>query len=294
MLHTGIIKRLSIGVALLATACTNDVALLENTKATGDKFTNILAQEYKQFATYEAYEMVDWKDAEYFASKGLAAAKGETVKPERPSDWNTPQDSLPALTANHRRLVAILETGVRQGDPRNSAKAQARFDCWVEQQEENWQQDHIAACKSAFEEALEKLENSPEVKAARFTMVLFPFDSAKIITEEMQTMASLIKHARELGFSSIEVAGHTDRRGTDEYNLHLSRSRADAVGLALAMQGVPKTSLKISAHGEAQPRVATADGIEEPLNRRVEIWLQKPQDRAVRVSTAVINRLESE
>jgi OmpA-OmpF porin, OOP family len=274
------IKPFLLVIVLMASACTDQVALLDRTTAKGDAFSHNLTEEYRKFSKFEAHEMVDWRDAGFFAEKGLAAAQGEHVKPERPEDWRTPAKAMDEMKTGYRRLVAILETGVRSGDPRTSAKAQARFDCWIEQQEENWQKDHIAACKSGFVKALTELEASPEVQAARFTMVLFPHDSARLINDEIQTMASLIKLAADFGFSSIEVAGHTDRRGTEDYNMRLSRSRADAVRLALVMQGIPPALVKTTAYGEARPRVTTADGIQEPLNRRVEILVRKPEGLA--------------
>jgi OOP family OmpA-OmpF porin len=274
-------KTIVFGFAILTASCTNQVDLLDQATAKGDAFTTGLVNEYRKIARFESLEMVDWKDAEHFAAKGLAAASGVHVKPEDPDKWQTPREALGVLKEGRRRLVAILETGIRSGDPETSARAQAHFDCWVEQQEENWQQDHIAACRSGFKNALSKLEASPEVQAARFTMILFPFDSARIVPDEMQTMAELIQIAGNFGFSAIEVEGHTDRQGTTRYNKGLSRSRADAVRLALAMQGIPPALVKVSAHGESRPRVTTADGVPEPLNRRVEIWVRKPLEHVM-------------
>jgi OOP family OmpA-OmpF porin len=276
MMQTNRFKLLVVSLVLATTACTNDVALLEKTSATGDAFTNNLTKEYRKLARYEAREMVDWPDADRFAAKGLATARGIAVRPERPEDWRTPDNAMADLKTGHRRLVAILETGVRSGDPQTAAAAQARFDCWVEQQEENWQVEHIAACRSAFRQALADLENSPEVQAARFTMVLFPFDSARITSPEAEIIAPLIDAASGLGFSAIEVAGHTDRRGSRTYNQQLSRTRADAVRQALIREGVSPANISLSAWGETRPRVKTADNIREALNRRVEIWLRKP------------------
>ena len=272
------VRLLSVASLLLATACTDSVAMLDETNADGDDFNNNLVREYRELALYEANKMVDWKDAERFAQKGLAAAQGQTVKPERPEDWKTPTEAFDQLKTGQRRLAAILETGVRQGEPATSAKALAQYDCWVEQQEENFQHDHIAACREAFRSALEKLEDTPEVRAARFTMVLFPFDSSRIAPDEMTTLSDLISVGTDMGFSRIEVAGHTDRTGTETYNRSLSLSRAEAVRLALVQKGVPSFMIKVSGHGENQPRVITADEVREPLNRRVEIWLRKPTD----------------
>ena len=72
----------------------------------------------------------------------------------------------------------------------------------------------------------------------------------------------------------IEVAGHADRAGTPQYNQRLSERRAAAVANELDRQGVPRSAMVVQAFGESRPLVATADGVREPQNRRVEIILR--------------------
>ena len=71
--------------------------------------------------------------------------------------------------------------------------------------------------------------------------------------------------------SRVEVAGHTDRSGSDSYNLVASRRRADAVKNYLVARGVPPEAIAVSAFGESRPIVPTEDGVREVQNRRVEV-----------------------
>lgn len=69
----------------------------------------------------------------------------------------------------------------------------------------------------------------------------------------------------------IEVAGHTDGLGPDEYNQHLSEQRAESVKQFLVERGVPAERISVVGYGESQPR-ATNDTVEgRRLNRRVEV-----------------------
>lgn len=80
---------------------------------------------------------------------------------------------------------------------------------------------------------------------------------------------SLIKYPNSL----VDVYGFTDTTGTDALNQRLSEQRAQAVADYVAARGVARSRLATRGFGESydQLRVKTADGIDEPLNRRVEI-----------------------
>jgi len=266
-----------VSLTIALGACANDLQTLKETKPRGSAFSQKLAGEYLRFATYEAKEMYDWPDSDHFAAKGLAAARGVEVKPERPEDWRLPGRQVAPINQSRERLSALLDTGIKQGRPGTSARAQASFDCWVEQQEENWQNDHIAACRQSFLKALDQLEASPEVRSARFTMVLFPFDSVKIDQREFETLAAIVTRARSLGFADISVTGHTDRAGKAGYNMDLSLRRAQVVRETLIRYSVPGVLIKVAGKGETEPRVKTADGVREVINRRVEINFTRPE-----------------
>lgn len=101
--------------------------------------------------------------------------------------------------------------------------------------------------------------------------VNFEFDKSVLLEESKQILdrvaASLIAHPEV----KIEVGGHCDSDGSDEYNLGLSDRRAKAVRDYLIKKGVPATRLTSKGYGESQPIADnnTAEG--KAKNRRVEL-----------------------
>lgn len=82
-----------------------------------------------------------------------------------------------------------------------------------------------------------------------------------------QVAASLVQYPNSL----IDVYGFTDTVGTRDLNQRLSEQRASAVARYLINQGVNQARIRSQGFGEDNLRVQTADGVNEPLNRRVEI-----------------------
>ena len=80
---------------------------------------------------------------------------------------------------------------------------------------------------------------------------------------------SLIKYPNSL----VDVYGFTDTTGGDALNQRLSEQRAQSVADYLAARGVARSRFATRGFGEAydQLRIKPADGVDEPLNRRVEI-----------------------
>jgi len=111
-------------------------------------------------------------------------------------------------------------------------------------------------------------------QAPRTFLVFFDWDRADLTDRARQIIGEAVQHARTQRSTRIEVAGHADRSGTLQYNQALSRRRAETVAAELVRQGVAREEIVVTAHGETQPLVPTADGAREPQNRRVEIVLR--------------------
>jgi peptidoglycan-associated lipoprotein len=103
------------------------------------------------------------------------------------------------------------------------------------------------------------------------SVIYFDFDRSDIRPE----YATLISaHARFLAGASgvkIRLEGHTDERGSREYNIALGERRAQAVRRALMLQGAADTQLTTVSYGEERPAEAGSDEAAYEKNRRVEL-----------------------
>jgi len=275
----------------------SDVDALNEVQATGNPFTQALTGEYRIFANNELESMIDYPDALHFARKGLAAATGEMVMPEPISDWNLRKSDIQQLSVARGRLIIAYDYGAREMAPAQSAKAQAAFDCWIEQQEENWDDGDAAACKSQFMETINSLENivqaappspeptlepetrpSPVIDASKpmvpenaVYLLFFNWNSSEISSGAEKVLQAVAEEVAKNPPSKINLLGHTDTSGSNAYNDKLALKRANNVRDALIFKGVDPNILAVNSFGENQLLVSTADNTREPANRRVNI-----------------------
>jgi Thymidylate synthase complementing protein len=108
---------------------------------------------YTDLMKHAEYEYVqgDYKDAMYHANKAIAVASGEAITPQNPSERWLPADKVAEIQDAYGRLNERLADGFADDDPENAGVAIGSFDCWIEQQEENFQPADIAACRDAFD-----------------------------------------------------------------------------------------------------------------------------------------------
>lgn len=132
-------------------------------------FLQELAARYDALADAEETEY-DWRDAGRFRDRAERARYGEFVVPEEIDYRDLPADAVPALTAARARLMKALDDGAPLLAGPDAARAQAAFDCWMQEQEEGHQADHIAACRDTFEAAMAALADL----GARSVVVLLP------------------------------------------------------------------------------------------------------------------------
>ncbi len=256
-----------------------DIKELKETTPGGTPFTQALAREYLAFSEAERAQY-DWVDSQFFARKGLAAAKGNTVLPEEPKAWDIDDaKALQDLQAARQSLMGVIQAGAPNRAPALTATAQVKYDCWVEQQEEGWQSEHIAACRKDFETAMAALTRQPAPQPAvgspatdlnRF-QVYFDFDRSFLTETAQQIVREAAKTAQGQNVPNLTVVGHADRAGPSDYNIRLSQRRAQAVKDALVKAGYPANRIAIEAKGEADPIVPTEDGVRQPQNRRAVV-----------------------
>jgi outer membrane protein OmpA-like peptidoglycan-associated protein len=239
-------------------------------QSTGAGFDQAMVGNYIALSETE-FAQGDTPDGGAYAARAALETQGQTLLPEEVEARPYLAEAYkPELTAARARLVAALEGGSRESSPANAATAQAMYDCWQEQAEENMQPDHIAACREGFMAAMAQLEAGVSVSPAGY-MVFFDFDKYDLTPEAQQIVQAAAEAARKDGYAKLVVTGHTDTVGSDEYNEALSIRRAEAVQQALIDLGIPADQITTRALGETSPLVPTGDGVREPQNRRAEI-----------------------
>lgn len=286
---TGLIPGVNLTMALLIILISGQMVL--------GRASPWLPKRLLEVSILERDEMVDWKDAELFADRAVVAAQGTRVAPSRPENWfiGTPP-IVNELKDARVSLVDALNTGGIVNHPSLAAVAQAKYDCWVEQEQEGWQTEHIAACREAFRVALSNLTGAmARVDTAPVTMpeepateaidpvmaaaeVHFPFDKATITDQAHAVLNGVADTigAWEGPDPDVMVIGHADRAGPMAYNRDLSAHRAAAVVEQLDLRGIDGATVEdinMEARGETDPAVPTGDGVRERANRRVVIWI---------------------
>ena len=260
-------------------------------------FQQYLLYNYQQNASFEAEEMHDWNSAKLYSEKALRANDGANIYPEKISYWKIPKNRLENITKGYENLISIYEKALIK-DPKNLAKAISSLDCWAEQEEEKWQSWDIERCKNNFLRSMHNiynnlLEEDTEIEQTKviskkinkknqvaivtqneikelMQIIYFDFDDFDLCQFSLNTLKNFInKNKKDL--SKFIIFGHTDTKGSNEYNLRLSIKRAEAVKKILLSLGISEKNLSVIGKGENKLAIITPDNTKHPANRRAEV-----------------------
>ena len=101
--------------------------------------------------------------------------------------------------------------------------------------------------------------------------ITFKTDSADINSSFYSVLNSVAKVLNKYSNSTVMVSGHTDSTGSAEYNLNLSRERANSVASYLQGQGVKSSRFEVLGLGSSNPIASNDTANGRAQNRRVEI-----------------------
>ena len=101
--------------------------------------------------------------------------------------------------------------------------------------------------------------------------ITFASDESDIKPRFFETLNSVAIVLREFNQTLVDVNGHTDSDGSDDYNLDLSQRRADSVAQYLISQQLDGNRFEVQGMGERQPIASNASFNGKAQNRRVEI-----------------------
>jgi outer membrane protein OmpA-like peptidoglycan-associated protein len=103
--------------------------------------------------------------------------------------------------------------------------------------------------------------------------VTFNTDSAEIKGAFYDVLSSVVLIVKEFDKTIIEIAGHTDSTGSDQYNQNLSEQRSASVGQYFMAQGIERMRIITKGYGESRPIADNTTAQGKQLNRRVELTL---------------------
>lgn len=102
-------------------------------------------------------------------------------------------------------------------------------------------------------------------------IVYFAFDSSEITPQAASVLDQHAALLRANPAANIIIAGHTDERGSREYNMALGERRAQAARNYLAAQGVDASNVRVISYGEERPIAAGNTEEAYAQNRRAEL-----------------------
>ena len=172
--------------------------------------------------------------------------------------------SVVGLDACRRRVVpapapvATSNDAQRQADSLAALRAQQRA-------------DSIAAAEAAAREAASANQRTaPELAAVLTQKVYFDYDQDVLRDDARAVLDAKVPILLANPAITVAITGHTDERGTAEYNLALGQRRAAQVKRYLEAKGVPESRLSTQSLGDSQPAVAGSDESAYQQNRRAE------------------------
>jgi peptidoglycan-associated lipoprotein len=142
--------------------------------------------------------------------------------------------------------------------------------------------DSIARARAAEEDARRRAEDAAaaereraaaEMRAALLAPVYFEFDQAELAEDARMTLDAKVPVLVANPGLRLRVAGHTDSRGSDEYNVALAQRRAVMVREYLTQHGVDASRLDVVSYGEERPAVEGENEGAWAQNRRAEFQI---------------------
>ncbi len=100
--------------------------------------------------------------------------------------------------------------------------------------------------------------------------VLFKFDKDKLTKKEKKKLNEVVLLMKQNSFLHIEIRGHTDKIGSDDYNNDLSKRRAEKVIAYLTKRGVNPSRMTIKQYGSHKPKASNSNAKGREKNRRVD------------------------
>lgn len=123
-------------------------------------------------------------------------------------------------------------------------------------------------------DSVQSLPQAPEVRANKayvLSNIRFEFDSYLLLNSSFPELDNVVKALVKMPAWKLEIGGHADDQGSDEYNLQLSIKRAKEVADYLVNKGINPNKIVVKGFGNKIPVKTGKDEYSRAVNRRVEV-----------------------
>ena len=128
---------------------------------------------------------------------------------------------------------------------------------------------------AAYEELIIEEETVKVGETIQLRNVFFAFGKSDILPESNEELNKVVDFMKKNTSIEIEVSGHTDNKGADDYNMTLSQKRAESVKGYLTSNGIDGARVTAKGYGESKPIATNATEYGREQNRRVEFTITK-------------------
>jgi outer membrane protein OmpA-like peptidoglycan-associated protein len=188
----------------------------------------------------------------------------------------------------YERLPDGLESGIAQSNPANgeyeiTLPAGKLYGIRAEAENMMSESQNLDLTGIKEDQTIDRDFNLDPIKVAAIAEessivlnnVFFDFDKSVLKPESFPELDRLVKVMQDRGTMQVEVSGYTDATGPEQYNLELSKRRANAVVKYLADHGIDKDRLAVKFFGESNPVESNDTVSGRSKNRRVEFKIAK-------------------
>ena len=102
-------------------------------------------------------------------------------------------------------------------------------------------------------------------------LLYFNSGSVELTAGSAPMIEQLVAEINRRVAPEVAIVGHTDTAGSADANVALASQRAEAIRDRVLAAGIEARNVEVASYGERQPLIATADDVDEPRNRRVEV-----------------------
>lgn len=239
----------------------------------GGSLSDDLAREYYTLAKFENDKAYDYKASAFYTKQAMTASQGKIPAPSKVSSYDIPGSMKPELTSARAELITALEGANTPENADTLAKAQTRYECWLERAEEATEASHYESCKSEFQAAMASLSTPAAGEPATTYDIAFAPAGAVIDPSSVTTMAVIAQFLNDPKNESYtaNLTGFSASANTDT----LMTSRVGVVRDSLIARGVAQNRLKPLV----APMMAGVEG------DKVQVALMAPENAALGAAT---------